>query len=331
MRRLVLSLVAATTLVCIPRPADAQSGNPTRYALVVQGSSGGDPFTALHRKWVNTFVTVLREKMDFDAEHLMVLTETPGQGEQIANAENVKAAIAKIGGQAKEGDLVFVMLIGHGGGEGNDSKFNLVGPDLTVVDWAALLKPIPARIAFVDSTGASFPFLKGLSGPNRVVVTAVRTPGERYDTVFPEKFIQALTSADADSDKNGRVSILEAFLYANRLVKQHYEQAGTLATEHAAFDDTGEGIARDAAVAGGAIGTAAGLTYLDAIAAPKSNDPAMQELLVRQQNLTQQVDELRRKRPTMTPAQFDAEFEKLILELSLVSRDVRRKTGGEYD
>jgi hypothetical protein len=197
-----------------------------------------------------------------------------------------------------------------------------------VVEWAALLKPIAARITFVDSTGASFPFLKGLAGPNRVVVTAVRTPGERYDTVFPEKFIQALSAADADADKNGRISILEAFLHANRLVKQHYEQAGTMMTEHAAFDDTGEGIARDAVVAGGAIGTAAGLTYLDAPAAPKSTDPVMQELLTRQQTLTQQVDELRRKRPAMPAAAYDAEFEKLILELSLVSRDVRRRTGG---
>jgi len=325
MRRLGIILVALCALLAVPRHADAQSN---RFALVVQGSSGGDPFTSQHRKWVNTFVTLLRGPMGFDADHLVVLTETPAQGEQIANAENVKAAIAKIGGQAKEGDLLFVMLIGHGGGEGNDSKFNLVGPDLTVVEWAALLKPVAARIAFVDSTGASFPFLKGLSGPNRVVVTAVRTPGERYDTIFPEKFIAAFTAADADADKNGRVSVLEAFLYANRLVKQHYEQAGTLMTEHAAFDDTGEGIARDAVVAGGAIGTAAGLTFLDAPAAPKSNDPVTQDLLVKQQNLTQQVDDLRRKRPTMTPAAYDAEFEKLILELSLVSRDVRRRTGG---
>jgi hypothetical protein len=50
-------------------------------------------------------------------------------------------------------------------------------------------------------------------------------------------------------------------------------------------------------------------------------------MLERQKVLTEQVDELRRKRPTMKPDDFDREFEKLIIELSVVSRDVRRKTG----
>ena len=76
-------------------------------------------------------------------------------------------------------------------------------------------------------------------------------------------------------------------------------------------------------------GTVAGLTYLDAVAVPTSADPEVQQLLAAPAaRLTEQIDDLRRRRPSMTPEEFDREFEKLIIELALVSRDVRRRTGG---
>ena len=98
--------------------------------------------------------------------------------------------------------------------------------------------------AFVDSTSASFPFLTGLAAPGRVVITATNSAGQKYHTVFADAFIQALTATDGRPDKNGRISLLEAFVYASRLVTQHYEQRGVLPTEHAVFDDTGDGKAR---------------------------------------------------------------------------------------
>src|SRR5206468_4017341 len=115
---------------------------------------------------------------------------------------------------------------------------------------------------------------------------------QHYHTMFPEAFIQALTAADADADKNGRVSLLEAFNYASRLVALHYEQDGHLSTETPMFDDTGDGKGRSAAQTGDD-GVVAGLTYLDAVESPTASDPAVQALLVRQQQLTEQIDDLR--------------------------------------
>jgi hypothetical protein len=142
--------------------------------------------------------------------------------------------------------------------------------------------------------------------------------------VFPDAFIQALTAGDADADKNGRISLLEAFTYASRLVALHYEQVGYMSTETAVFDDNGDGKGRSAAQTGDD-GVIAGLTYLDVLAAPKVSDPAVQALLVRQQQLTDQIDALRRQRPSMAPLDFDRQFETLIIELATVSRDVRRR------
>lgn len=323
-------LVALTALAgaCVAWPAEARAQGE-RYAVLVQGATGGEePSATQHPKWLKALAGILREKFGFDAAHVTVLAEHPGTGEQLSNAENVKAAFGRLAGQAKDGDLVFVMLIGHGGGTGADAKFNLVGPDLTVIEWSAMLSPIKARLAFVDTTGGSFPFLKGIAAPGRVVITATSLAAQQYDTVFPDAFIQALTAPVADADKNGRVSLLEAFVYATSLVQQHYEQRFLASTEGAVFNDTGDGVAADKAVPGAAAGTVAGLTYLDVVAAPKSSDPEVQQLLLRQQALTSQVDDLRRRRPQMTPEAYDQAFEKLIVDLAIVSRDVRRRTGG---
>jgi len=320
MKRLVFLVIALAWSVS---PIWAAEG--ARYAVVVQGASGEPQYAQLHRGWVDALSTVLRDRMGFDPARITKLTEEPKAGELKGTAENVKATLERLAKETKADDLVFIMLIGHGGGEPTAAKFNLIGPDLTAAEWSTLLKPIAARMVIVDSTSSSFPFLEGLSGKNRIVITATNTFAQKYHTVFPDAFIKALMATDADADKNGRLSMLEVFNATSRLVALHYEQDGHMSTETAMLDDTGDGKGRNAAATGDD-GVIAGLTYLDALAAPKSADPETQALLVRQQALTEQIDELRRRRSSISAEEFDKEFEKLIVDLALVSRDVRRKT-----
>ena len=327
-----LAWAAAMTGVMLGSGARADAQTPPapapgeRFALVVQGVSGDETYATRHRQWLDAMVTVLRDRFKYDAAHLIVLAEKPGANEQRATAEATRAVLTKLAATLKPADQLFIMFIGHGGGEGAEAKFNLVGPDLSAVEWNALLKPVRSRIVLADTTSASFPYLAGLAGPGRVIITATNSFAQRFHTEFPAGFIQAFTAEAADADKNARISLLEAFTYASRLVAQHYEQAGTMATEKALIDDTGDGVGRDAA-ATGADGTVAGLTYLDAPPMATSSNPEVQQLLQRQQALTEQVDDLRRRKPAMPKAEFDREFERLIIELAVVSRDVRRRSG----
>lgn len=325
MRRLLIIAGLALAALAVPRAAAAQGD---RYALVVEGASGEPQYATLHRTWLDGLLKVLRDDYKYDATHLVVLSETPKAGEERATAENVKAAMARLTKSIKPADQLFLMFIGHGTTDAAGAKFNLIGPDLAVADWAALLKPIPGRIAVVDATAGSFPFLAGLAGPNRVVITATSRNAQVFHSRFAEGFVAALGTNAADSDKNGRISLLEAFTYASRQVDQYYQQAGNKSTEQAVLDDTGDGQGRMAGATGDD-GTAAGLMYLDAMAMPTSNDPEVQKLMTRQVALTQQVDDLRRRRAQMPAAEFDAEFEKVIIELAVVSRDVRKRTGGQ--
>jgi hypothetical protein len=320
----VASSALLAALFAAPRAAAAQD----HYAVIVEGTSGEEQYATQHRQWVNDLVATLEQKFGFAASRVILLTETPGQGETLSNAVNVKAAFAKLALQVKADDELFVMLIGHGAGAGADAKFNLVGPDLTAAEWNDLLKPIAGRIIFVNASSASAGYLKTLAAQNRIVITATNSPAQVYHPEFGGAFIKALTSADADTDKNDRVSLWEAFVYASRLVEEHYQQSGHLATEHAILDDTGEGTGRDAA-AKPTGATLASLTYLDTPVVTKSADPELQALIDRREALTKQIDDLRLKQSSMPAAEYEQAFEKLATELAQVSADIRKKGGGQ--
>ena len=216
-----------------------------------------------------------------------------------------------------------MILIGHGTtGEGDEAKFNLVGPDLKSAEWADLLKPIPARIVFVNTTGGSFPFMRRLAGPGRIVLTATDSAAQQFETVFPEFFLKAFDDPAADEDKNGRVSIWEAFNYASGAVHQWFEQHGQLSTERPLLDDNGDGVGREAqSPLASAIGDALARTVYLAPEPPGTGDP---ELLKRRAALERQLDDLRtRKASSPNPGQLDADIERLLIEIAQLSRQLR--------
>jgi hypothetical protein len=145
--------------------------------------------------------------------------------------------------------------------------------------------------------------------------------------VFPDAFVQALNAESADLDKNKRVSMWEAFFYASRIVRQHIEKEGLLATELALIEDKGDGVGREAMSTTGEDGTLATMTYLDAVADAGSTDPALQMLFQKQELLTMQVDELKRKKATMEAAEYDSAWETLMIELATVGAEIRSRGG----
>jgi hypothetical protein len=310
-------------MLALATPVLAQSG--ARYAMLVQGASGEEQYAKLHRGWVDTLSTLLRGKFGYDASHLFVLAEQPKTGELGATAANVRTTLGGLAKSMGPTDQLIIVLIGHGTAQGGDAKFNLMGPDLTVAQWKALLDPIKGRLALVATSSASFPYMEGLAAPGRVVITATNSAAQRYHTVFPEGFVAAFGDPEADLDKNGRVSLLEAFTYASRTVTTYFEQKGTMATENALLDDNGDGTGRLAS-ATGPDGSVAALTYFSGVVVATSSDPETQRLLARQQQLTEEVDELRRRQSSMPAAEYQKQFEQLMLDLATVSAEVRKRT-----
>jgi hypothetical protein len=319
------ALLVFCALVVAPAVAAAQ---PARHAVLIQGASGEPQFAKQHREWRDQMAATLRDKFGMTPAQVTVMAEQAGTGELRATAENVRSTFTRLAATLQPSDVLFVMLIGHGTGDGAAAKFNLVGPDLTVTDWNGVLAPIKSRLVFVNSSSASFPFAAGLTGDRRIIITSTSTASQKYATVFPDAFVQALNAPAADLDKNDRVSIWEAFFYASRVVKQHFEKQGLLVSERSLIEDNGDGVGREAFAATGEDGTLSTMTYLDAVVEAKPTDPALQMLLQKQELLTIQIDDLKRKKASMPPADYDTAWEALMIELATLGAEIRSKGGG---
>jgi len=136
---------------------------------------------------------------------------------------------------------LWLVLIGHGTFDGKEAKFNLQGPDLSAAELAEWLKPFQRPLAVINTSSSSGPFLNTLSAPGRVVITATRSGHELNYARFGQYLSEALLDLKADLDKDGQVSLLEAYLSASHRVAEFYESEGRLATEHALLDDNGDG------------------------------------------------------------------------------------------
>ena len=138
-------------------------------------------------------------------------------------------------------DELWVAMIGHGTFDGRQTKFNLRGPDLSALELSNLLAAVHRPVAIINGSSSSGPFIKALSAPNRIVVTATRSGAEENFTRFGKYVSLAIADPEADLDKDGQTSLLEAFLMASRRVAEFYKNEGRLATEHALIDDNGDG------------------------------------------------------------------------------------------
>jgi hypothetical protein len=296
-----------------------------RYALVVTGASGGPQYAQKYETWRDGFVATL-VKFGYPENRITLLSENAEGRVRKSNRENVREALTSLRRRATKDDLVLILLIGHGTVlDGDGAKFNLVGPDLDAEEWVELVRPIAGRLVFVNTTGGSYPFLRALSGPGRVVLTATDATAQQFETVFPEFFTKAFVEPNADLDKNDRVSIWEAFTYASAHVHDWYDALGQIATERALLDDTGDGVGGEADDAG-RDGALAQLTFLAPEIVVPTGNAEVAALVKRRAELEAAIEALRVGKAALAPEQYDLQLEKLLLELARIERQIRAKT-----
>jgi hypothetical protein len=297
-----------------------------RWAVIVSGASGGEKYAEQMNTWRGDLRTALINRYQFKPEFVKIFVDEAAPAGEKGTAENVRKFFAELRKTSTKDDFVLIVLLGHGTFDGDVAKFNLVGPDMTAKDWTDALNGVQGRVTLVNTTEASFPFLESLAAKGRVVITATDSAAQKYATVFPEYFVKAMKEASTDLDKNGRTSVYEVFAAASASVKQHYEQRGQLTTERALIDDNGDGKGREAS-GDGPDGGIARIAYLDSEAATASGDPEVAALIKRRQALEQEAEEHKQLKGVMPDAEWNAKFEKLMLDLAQVSAEIRKKSG----
>jgi len=302
------------------------------FLLIVVGLAGDPEHGKTFHKWGTTLAQA-SERLGVASENVAFLVDAPGEGDQKVTGRATKEEVAKalegFGARASADDVVFVVLIGHGSYDGREAKFNMPGPDMTAGDFNALFAKLPTKqIVFINTASASGPFLAELSGPSRTIVTATRNGAEQYATLFGGFFIDALTSDSADSDKNKRVSVLEAFQFAKAEVAKAYEREGLLATEHALLDDNGDKDGSQDPSATGKDGRVANIVSLGAVGGDNlPADPKLRALYLERRDLERRVESLRLLKESMEPGRYSLELEKLVTAIALKTREIRSAEG----
>ena len=318
-------LHAACIAVVAMTPLGAQT-----HVIIVTGASGAARYATAFHAAATALTDALTTAHGLGADEVTYLAEDPSRDAARIDGKSSKSELAKavtrVANRARAGDRVLLVLIGHGSHAGSDSRFNLPGPDVTAAELAVMLEPLNAmRVAIVNAASASGDFLPVLSAKNRVVITATKSSYERNETLFPRYFVDAFTTPGADTDKDERISLLEAFVYAKREVARAYETDTRLPTEHAMLDDDGDrrgsadpdprsgdgGLARRFIVGGA---RTAGV-------AAAGNAPAA--LVAKKGELEAQIDSLRRRKENMAAEVYERDLERLLVELARVSQAIR--------
>lgn len=316
---------AAVLLLCagsgVARQVRAQSQDrDARWAILMAGISGEAELQASYIETLKLMHGALAGSLRFPREHILVLCDDPAKAADLAartgTREGFAQACREVAGKAGKDSVVLVFLLGHGSSAGEEYKLNLVGPDPTAEDLARVIDAIPAgTLVIVNATSASGASLRALSGERRVVITATKSGSERNLAQMGRYFVEALRDNAADADKNLRVSMLEAFLFAQRRVQEHYAREGSLQTEHMLLDDNGDGTGHESPSPANGDGLLARTTDLS----PRSPAAAAsgEEALAREAEAIQkEIEGLKYSKDRMTEAEYQKRLEDLLVRLA---------------
>jgi hypothetical protein len=318
--------VAALIGWAIAPPVAAQG----THLLIVTGLSGEPSFAA-------SFTTSATALVDAAAawrwprDHVVWLAEDttadPSRIRGRSSRAGIAAAFDDLRRGSAAGDTVVVVLMGHGSGSGAESRISVPGADPTAADYAGWLDALAGRtVVVVVAASGSGDFLPVLSRPGRVVITATRSATERNESIFGTRWVQGIASGDADGDKDGRLSALEAFDYATRAVARAYTDDHRLLTEHAVLDDDGDGVG-DATP--GVDSSTDGRLARRVMVGGRAGvvDPRAAPLIAERSALEAEVEALRRRKDGMSSASYLDALEALLVRIAEKTAAIRALTG----
>jgi len=275
-------------------PAETLSTNRTHF--VILSGLGGEP---LYEKRFADQVKDLEKVVRRNAGDASLVHVLSGES---ATRKAIEDLFGRLKKDVAPEDSLAVILLGHGSYDGYDYKLNIPGPDITGARLKILFDGVPAeRQLVVNTTSASGAVIEQWKTDKRIVAAATKSGRERTATMFAQFWVEALSSAEADTDKSESITAEEAYNYAERKVKDFYESAMRLATEHSRLE-----------------GELAGSFTLARLgkALEAAADPATRELMGRREALEQQVGALKLRKESMAEEQYFDELQEVLIELA---------------
>jgi hypothetical protein len=287
--------------------------------MIVSGLGGAPKYTKDFVDLANSMATAARDRAGLPDSSIAWYGDPSAPRSKWYRGPSLKdtleSVFARLAQRPVTEQLVLV-LIGHGSGEADETKISLPGPDLSAKDFKRILAGFGSRrVAFVNLTSASGDMMGVLAAPGRVVITATKSAFERNESHFGEFFIGAFAKDGADTDKDNRVSLLEAFAFAEAETKRLYEADSRMLTEHAQIADE-SGVAKQFFLTPGALQHGAA-------------DARLTALYNERGALDEQIQALKKRKASMSDDAYDAELEKLMTALAHNAREIRLLEKGQ--
>lgn len=310
MRPLLPLVRSGLLLLVAAMPVAAQR----THVLIVTGLGGEPQYSAAFAEQGRILHTVARTQWRVADSSLVWLAEDPSAAAGASGRstkEAVASALLGLSSRVGPGDVLVLVLIGHGSGERAQSRVNLPGADPTAADYAGWLAGFARQtVVVVVAASGSGDFVEQLRAPGRVVIAATRSSFERNESVFGFHFVRGVSSGEADANKDGRLTVMESFEYAVREVARVYDAEQKLLTEHAVVSDSA---------------LAARTVYA---AAAASGDPRVVALVAERKALEDELAALRARKDAMPADAYERELERLLVAIAEKTQAINALGGG---
>jgi len=328
-------LLLPALLVTLLAPAQEVLAQARTHVVIVVGIGGTAEYRESFHTEASRIYTALVEQHGIPKEDVVYLGERVEVAPDMISDRSSRASVLRVLGEiaqrAGSSDRLLVVLIGHGTESGGEPQFNVSGPDLTPTDFILGAAAFATQqLALVHTGSASGGWVQPLAGPNRVIITATRTSREQNATEFGQFFAEAIAGEGSDLDHDGRVSLLEAFMYARQEVARLYEEQNEILTEHAVLEDDGDGRGSSDAGLESAEGRLAATFTLGGgarTAVQATDDPVLSRLYAERDDIQRRIDELRVVRDALPEDQYLERLEPLLVELALKTREIQERGG----
>jgi hypothetical protein len=292
--------VPGLTLLALPTLAGAAS-----FTFIVAGLGGEPEYEERFREETAVIGAAAVEAAGGDKSHVVMLT-----GEQ-ARRDSLRREFQEFAAKVKPTDSATVVLIGHGTYDGEEYRFNVPGADITGSELGQLFDRLAAKKQLiVNATSCSGATIELWQRPERVVITATKSGGERTATRFAQYWGKAVSGDAADVNKDETVTAAEAFDYANRQVAASFKTDVSLATEHAriAGDETAAfTVARIGSSASGAV------------------NPEVTALLAQRGQIEQDLEGVKGRKASLSDDQYYDELEGVLVRLAQLQKQIDAK------
>jgi len=208
--------------------------------LLVCGASGTEDYGKAFQQWAERWQKAATTS---ESEFQWIGPGGPSPGSTSTTStdrEQLRSAL-ETACKRRTTQPLWLVYIGHGTFDQQTAALNLRGPDLADTELAELLKPASRPLVVAICASSSAPFINSLSGPGRVIISATKDGNQVQFSRFGDALSLAISGLDADVDRDGQTSLLEAWLFASRRTAEFYSTEGRLATEHALLEDNGDG------------------------------------------------------------------------------------------